>query len=179
MIGLLTAAALLLGGAGLTKLFGSAGIRSALTAARLPGLQQLDGKLLSRLSAAVEVAVAIAAIAIGGRFGAGLLAVSYLVLAGLSTRLMSVARGSDCGCFGRPSTISHWHTAVNAGYALIGIAGLALGDEPRRLTVELADRPGVGVMLLLGAVVLGYLSYLLMTALPELLRVTVRLEARG
>ncbi len=85
---------------------------------------------------------------------------------------MSVARGADCGCFGRPSRISHWHTAVNLGYLLVGVVGMY--RPVGTLAGSLADRPGYGLALLLAASTLAYLSYLLMTALPDLLRLAVR-----
>jgi phosphatidylglycerophosphate synthase len=118
--------------------------------------------------------MALTALALGGRVGATLLAVAYAGLAAMSIRLMAVARGADCGCFGRPSRISHWHTAINLGYLLVGLA--ALRWPTGRLTELLADRPGYGLLLLSAAATLAYLSYLAMTALPELLRLASRTE---
>jgi hypothetical protein len=174
MIGLLTAAALLLAAAGAGKLARPAGGSAALRSARLPGFGLRQGTLWSRAPGALELLVAASAIAIGGRLGAALLTAAYLVLAGLSIRLMSVARGADCGCFGKPSTISHWHTGVNLGYVLVGLAGCV--QPPASLPSQLSNRPLVGLSLLLAAAALSYLSYLLMTALPPLLRAAAEVE---
>jgi hypothetical protein len=172
VIGLLGAAALLLAAAGASKLIRPTG--SALTAARLPGVVRLAGPSATRIGGVLELGVAMAALAVGGRVGAGLLALSYTCLAAMSVRLMTVARGADCGCFGRPSRISHWHTTINLGYLLIGLAGLYRPARP--LVAVLADRPGYGLLVLLAATTLAYFSYLTMTALPELLRLAVRTE---
>jgi hypothetical protein len=172
VIGLLCAAALLLAAAGASKLIRPTG--SALTSARLPGAARLAGPAAIRVGGLLELGIGVAAPVLGGRAGAGLLALCYACLAAISVRLMTVARGADCGCFGRPSRISHWHTVINLGFLLIGLAGL-YRPAPALATV-LADRPGYGLLLLLAAMTLAYLSYLVMTALPELLRVAVRTE---
>ena len=174
MIGLLSAAAFLLGAAGAAKLVRPAGVTSALATARLPGTGWLPARITGRVGGLVELAIAATALVLGGLVGAVLIALSYAVLAALSIRLMAVARGADCGCFGRPSRISHWHTAVNLGYLLVGVAGLCW--PAGTLAGLLADHPGTGSILLLAAASLAYLSYLLMTALADLLRLTVRLE---
>ncbi|HEX4726888.1 MAG TPA: MauE/DoxX family redox-associated membrane protein [Jatrophihabitans sp.] len=172
MIGLLGAAALLLAAAGASKLIRPTG--SALTAARLPGAGWLSGPAATRAGGSLELGIAVAALLLGGRAGAGLLALCYACLAAMSVRLMTVARGADCGCFGRPSRISHWHTAINLGYLLTGLVGLY--RPAGSLATLLADRPGYGLLVLMAAMTLAYLSYLTMTALPELLRVAVRTE---
>jgi uncharacterized membrane protein len=172
VIGLLCAAALLLAAAGASKLLRPTG--SALTAARLPGAAKLSGPAATRAGGLLELGIALAALMLGGRAGAGLLALCYGCLAAISVRLMTVARGADCGCFGRPSRISHWHTVVNVGFLLTGLVGL-YRPAPALVTV-FTDRPGYGMVLLLAATMLAYLSYLVITALPELLRLAVRTE---
>lgn len=178
MIGLLSAAALLLIAAGLAKLL-RPGTESALVTGRIPLADRLSGPALTRATGLVELLVAVLAIAIGGRAEAALIAVSYAALAGMSIRLLSiprstVGRGPDCGCFGRPSVLTHWHTATNLGYLAIGL--VAMLRPPASLATELAQHPVTGMALLLAAALLSYLSYLLMTALPELLRSAVPLE---
>lgn len=172
MTGLLCAAALLLAAAGASKLIRPTG--PALAAARLPGATQLSGRLATRAGGLLELAIALAALTLGGRAGAGLLTLCYACLAAMSVRLMAVAGGADCGCFGRPSRISHAHTVINLGFLLTGLAGLY--RPVPALAPVLADRPGYGLLLLLAATTLAYLSYLTMTALPELLRLAVRTE---
>jgi hypothetical protein len=174
VIGLLCAAAFLLAAAGAAKLIRPAGAGSALVNARLPGTARLAGPLAARVSGLLELTLAVTAIVLGGRAGAALITLGYALLAALSIRLMAVAGGADCGCFGRPSRISHWHPLVNLGYLVAGVAALRW---PTGTAAELLSaRPGYGLVLLLAAATLAYLSYLMMTALPELLRLAVRVE---
>ncbi|MEO6501982.1 MAG: MauE/DoxX family redox-associated membrane protein [Jatrophihabitantaceae bacterium] len=177
MIGLVSAAALLLAAAGLAKLGQRAPVRSALAAAGIPGAHRLGAKAANRLSGAVELAVALLALLVGGRAGAALIAVAFGVLAGLSARMMSIESGQDCGCFAKPVAVSHWHTAVNLSCALAGL--IALVQPAGSLISQFAERPGTAAALLLAAVVLAYLGYLVMTALPELTAATAELEAAG
>ncbi len=167
LIGLVRAAALLLAAAGLAKLRQRVPVRSALVAAGIPGAARLSARTATRLSGAVELAVALVALLTGGRLAAALIALAYLVLAGLSARMMAIESGQDCGCFAKPVPVSHWHTAVNAGCALAGL--IALVQPPGTLAGRFAEQPGVAAALLLAAATLAYLGYLAMTALPELL----------
>ncbi|MEO7261074.1 MAG: MauE/DoxX family redox-associated membrane protein [Jatrophihabitantaceae bacterium] len=176
MIGLVSAAALLLAAAGLAKLRQRAPVRSALAAAGIPGAHRLGAKATNRLSGAVELAVALLALLVGGRLGAALIAAAFLVLAGLSARMMSLESGQDCGCFSKPAPVSHWHTAVNLGCALAGL--LALVRPPGSLISHVGQQPVTGSALLLAAAVLAYLGYLVMTALPELIA-AAELEVAG
>ncbi|MEO7262016.1 MAG: MauE/DoxX family redox-associated membrane protein [Jatrophihabitantaceae bacterium] len=172
----MSAAALLLAAAGLAKLAQRAPLRSALAAAGVPGAQRLSAKAANRMSGAAELAVALLALLAGGRVGAALIAAAYLVLAGLSARMMSIESGQDCGCFAKPVAVSHWHTAVNLSCALAGL--IALAQPTGSLISHLAEQPVTGSALLLAAAVLAYLGYLVMTALPELTAAT-KLEVTG
>jgi hypothetical protein len=176
LIGLVSAAALLLAAAGLAKLLQRAPLRSALAAAGVPGAQRLSAKTANRLSGAVELAVALLALLVGGRVGAALIAVAYLVLAGLSARMMVIESGQDCGCFAKPVAVSHWHTAVNLSCALAGL--IALVQPSGSLISQFGQQPVTAAALLLAAAVLAYLGYLVMTALPELTAAT-KLEVAG
>ena len=80
-----SAGLLLLGGA--LKLVNPADTANALSAAGWP-----SGRVLVRLGAAVEVAIAAAALAVGGRVPAALVAVSYAGFAGFV--LAALRRGS-------------------------------------------------------------------------------------
>jgi len=173
VIGPLLAAALLLAVAGLAKVRAPRA-RSALAAAGLPGARLLPGRLSNRLLGLMELAVAVAAVLLGGRPQALLIAVGYAVLAVLSARMVAAEVGQDCGCFARPAPVSHWHTAVNAIAAGFGVAGLAVPARP--LLSTLADEPVIGGALLVAAAALAYLGYLTMTALPALRSAAVRLE---
>jgi hypothetical protein len=174
LIGLVTAAALLLAAAGLAKLRQRAPLRSALVAAGIPGAHRIDAKTATRLSGAVELIVALVALLVGGRIAAALIALAYLVLAGLSARMMRIESGQDCGCFAKPVPVSHWHTVVNSGCALAGL--IALIQPAGTLTDRFSDSPGTAAALLLAAATLAYLGYLVMTALPELLAAAAEVE---
>jgi hypothetical protein len=177
LIGLVSAAALLLAAAGLAKIRQRAPVRSALAAAGIPGAQRLGAKTANRLSGTAELAVGLLALSVGGRVAAALIALAYAVLAGLSARMMSISSGQDCGCFARPVAVSHWHTAVNLSCALAGL--IALVQPAGSLIGQFGQRPVTASALLLGAVLLAYLGYLVMTALPELLAATAELEVAG
>ncbi len=177
MIGLVCAAALLLAAAGLAKLRRPASARSALAAAGIPGAGRLTPKLANRLSGTAELAIALLALLVGGRVGAALIAAAFTVLAGLSARMMAIESGQDCGCFAKPVAVSHWHTAVNLCCALAGLIALARPDGS--LLARFGQQPMTASALLLAAAVLGYLGYLLMTALPELSAAAAELEVTG
>lgn len=177
MISLVSAAALLLAAAGLAKLRQPAPVRSALAAAGIPGAQRLGAKAATRLSGAVELAAAVVALLVGGRVAAAVIALAYLVLAGLSARMMRIESGQDCGCFSRPVAVSHWHTAVNLSCMLAGLVALVAPAQP--LISRFGDAPATTSAQLLAAAVLAYLGYLVMTALPELITATAELGVSG
>ena len=177
LIGLVSAAALLLAAAGLAKIRQRAPIRSALAAAGIPGAQRLGPKAATRISGTAELAIGLVALLVGGRVAAALIAAAFLALAGLSARMVSIESGQDCGCFSKPAPVSHWHTAVNLGCALAGL--VALAQPAGSLIGEFGQRPVVATALLLAAAVLAYLGYLVMTALPELTAATAELEVAG
>jgi methylamine utilization protein MauE len=174
LIGLVSAAAMLLAAAGLAKLRQRAPLRSAFAAARVPGLAGLSAAPATRLAGAVELAIAALALGFGGRVGALLIAVGYAALTGLAARMVAVEAGQDCGCFGRPSPVSHWHTGVNLAGLLIGLAGLVL--PAGSLPSEIVRHPVSGLALALAAALLAYLGYLTMTALPALRTAVAQLE---
>lgn len=174
MIGLVTAGALLLLAAGLSKIMVRRSGRSALVTARFPGAERLSGPVTDRLAGVLEVAAGAVSILVGGRLGAAVLAVSFAVLGAMSIRMMAVAAGQDCACFGRPTEITHWHTGVNFGFAAIGVA--AMMSPPGTLLEKFSQHGTTAAALVLGAGLLAYLGYLLMTALPELLRAASQVE---
>jgi hypothetical protein len=174
VIGLLSAAALLLAAAGLAKLRRRAPLRSAFAAAAVPGARRLPAALANRLAGSVELGLAAVALGIGGRPGALLIALGYAVLAALSARMVAIEAGQDCGCFSRPSPVTHWHTGVNLAGLLIGLVGLLLPADS--LLSLLGRHPVTGLALTLAAVLLAYLGYLTMTALPALRSAAAALE---
>jgi hypothetical protein len=174
LIGLVGAAALLLAAAGLAKLRQRLPLRSAFAAAAVPGLRRLPVALATRLAGLLELTIAVLVLGLGGRLGALLIALGYAALAGLAARMVAIEAGQDCGCFGRPSPVSHWHTGVNLAGLLVGLAGLLLPSGS--LLAEIGRHPVTGLPVAVGAVLLAYLGYLTMTALPALRSAAAELE---
>ena len=170
----MSGAALLLAAAGLAKLRQRAPLRSTFAAAAIPGLNRLPAAPATRLAGLAELAVGLLALVLGGRLGALLVGLCYAVLAALAARMVAVEAGQDCGCFGRPSPVSHWHTGVNLAGLLIGLAGLLF--PARSLLAEIGRHPVTGLALALSSVLLAYLGYLTMTALPALRTAAAELE---
>ena len=99
------AAAGLLGVAGALKLLRPASTAQALRTAGLGGAASGGGRLgsatIGRLVGGAELALAAAALILGGRLPAGLVAVTYLGFAVFTARLLRTAEaGASCGCFG-------------------------------------------------------------------------------
>jgi hypothetical protein len=176
VIGLMGAAAVLLGAAGLAKAIGRVPDRPAVVAARIPVLDRWTGPASARVTGLGELLIALLALAIGGRAGAALLMLAYLSLTAVSWRMMSVAAGQDCGCFGRPTPVTHAHTAINALFALACAVGVVIA--PGSLPSELRAQPWAGLPLILAAVLLAYLAYVVMTIFPELIRARALVAAR-
>lgn len=167
MGGLLGAGALLLLAAGLPKLAHPHASRTALSAARLPGGRFSRSAALVRFSGGLEVAVALLVLLVGGRVAAVATAVTFLALAGFAARLLAVAPGADCGCFGGAGApASRWHVAANCSLALAAAA--AVVRPPGSLVGELAGSPALGLPLALTTALLAVGLYLVMTALPVL-----------
>jgi len=173
MIGLELAAALLLAVAGWSKFRRPGVARSALTAARLPGASRFSPRLVNRSAGIAELLVAIGVIAVGGRIGALLLLLVFASLALVAARMVRVERGQDCGCFGRPTPVTHWHTAVNLVAAVVGAISLIWPGD----SIVTSDYQSRNLVVLAGATALAYLGYLVMTALPDLLATVADLEA--
>ena len=110
--------------AGVGKLPVPDGAMATLHSLRLP-----SGRVAARLVGMGEVAVGIAVIVVGGRVGAGLLAVVYALLLAVAWRQR--VRQLDCGCFGvAAAPVSPLHLGVNAGAAATGVLGLAIVPLP-------------------------------------------------
>ncbi len=145
MVGILSAAALLLVVAGLAKLRDPGPARSAIVAARLPGGARVRSPWVARSVGAAEVLVGTAALLVGGRWTAALLGASYLLLALVAWRLLSVASGTGCGCFGATGApISRWHLALDLGFAAACCRRGRVphpGAAPRGVVDRLGGRP--------------------------------------
>ena len=149
--GLLALAALLLAGAGATKL---ARPHTTANALGLP-------VWAVRAGAALELAIGLTALATGGRVAAALVAVSYTgVTMFVAWALWRHRPLATCACFGEPdSPPTALHLIIDLGLALIaGAAAIKGGGRP------LTDIGPAGAV---GVVVGAYVTFLSVTALPR------------
>jgi hypothetical protein len=172
VIGCFLAVAILLGAAALAKLAAPAAGARALRQA-LPFLGHYG--LLARCAGLAELGVAVFAIGWGSRFAATLLTAAYLAFAAVSGRLLAVAAGSDCGCFGAVSSpVRPMHVAGTVVAAALAATGIAW--PPGAAAHGLADQPLAGMPLVVGALLVAWLGYLTFTALPDLLTAQAELK---
>jgi len=172
MVGLLWAAAGILGSAGLSKLARPAPTVRALQSARIPGVPASTSTV--RVAGLAELGVACYVLGWAGSTAAALLGACYLVLTAVAWRMLRVSPGQDCGCFGGSSEpITRWHLLVDAGGLAIGVAA-TVWPQPS-VVQQVTDQGAQGVLLVGLSLLLAWLGYLLMTAVPELeiLRVKV------
>lgn len=156
------AAVALLGAAGLVKLLRPLSTARALRGAGLPGTP-----LIGRMLGLGEVVVALSALLVGGRISATLVAVCYLGFAGFTARLLLLAGGTSCGCFGdHDAPATSVHVALNLTAATT--AALAAGWPPGSLRAFLGDQPWAGLPFLALTLLLAWLAYVTLTLLPEL-----------
>ena len=156
------AVASLLAMAGAQKLVDPTMTVGALRAMRVP-----SSPLLVRAGSAAELALGVAAIAVGGAALWWAVAVSYLAFAAFV--VAALRKGTmigTCGCFGREETPPHW-THVGLNVALAGLAGLTAVRSPAAPLEALTAEPGVAI----GVIALSALAlYLLYAAYVELPR---------
>jgi hypothetical protein len=156
--GLYTAAVLLLGGAGLSKVRRPADSAVALRAAGLPVTPHRV-----RALAAVEVVIAVTALVAPGPVPAVLAALSYLAFAvWVAAALRRNLPLASCGCFGRADTPPSWtHVAVNvaAGGSALAWALTASASLPSTL----GHQAWRALPLVLGALVVGGLAAVVLT----------------
>jgi hypothetical protein len=158
------AVAALLAVAGLAKL-----ARPSATAEALRRIGVPASALAGRFVGALEVAAAVAAVAVGSRATAVVVAGCYLAFAGFTARLLVGGQDEDCGCFGDSATpASRLHIALNLGAALV--AGVAAADPPGRITEVVAAQPLLGVPFVALAALCTWVAYVAFTLLPEVER---------
>ena len=176
MVGVVWAAALLLGSAGIGKLLRPAPTVGALRAVRIPGAALLAAPTPVRLIGAAEILVAAAVLVFGGAISAALLAVSYLLLTVVGLRMLKSAPAADCGCFGRTEEpISRWHIAVDVTCLLIAVAAVIWPQHGVPGEFESQGLPTVVVVGLAG--LCAWLGYLLMTEFPAMLAQRAKVAA--
>ncbi|HWJ64137.1 MAG TPA: MauE/DoxX family redox-associated membrane protein [Acidimicrobiales bacterium] len=164
LAGLVYAAALLLGAAGVGKALRPGATRIALRSAGLPATV-----VIARGLGIVEVLIAVAALVVGGAVATALVAVSYLGFAWFARRLDTKTRGSaPCGCFGASSApVGTLHVVVNLLLA-VGV-GIAAVDAPGAIWDAAGDTPWAGVPFVGLTLLLTWMLYVALTALPEAL----------
>jgi hypothetical protein len=164
LAGLVFAAAILLGVAGVGKVTSPGATRIALRSAGLPATA-----VAARGLGAVEVLVAIAALVVGGPVASGLVAVSYLGFAWFARRLERMTRGAaPCGCFGASSApVGTLHVVINLVIA-VGVAVAAV-DAPGPIWDAAGETPWAGVPFVGLVLLLAWLVFVALTALPETL----------
>lgn len=152
------AATVVLGGAGLAKLWRPADTARALQAA---GLRVSWNTV--RLGALAEVALSVAALVTPGALTGALIAAAYAGFAGFV--LVAMARGwplSSCGCFGRAdSRPGYQHAVLDLGASVVAVWWAATG--PGRLGPLFVHQPWHGVPLALVTAVIAGLAYLIWT----------------
>jgi hypothetical protein len=155
-------AASLLAVAGALKVLDPAMTVGALRSMGLP-----SSPALVRAGAGVELALGVAALAVGGAALWSLVALSYLAFAAFV--LAALRRGTmlgSCGCFGREDTPPHWsHVVLNL--ALAAVAAVLAGQHVGPLVDAIVDRPGPGAAVVALAVVGLYLLHALYVELPR------------
>ncbi|MCU1345048.1 MAG: hypothetical protein JWL70_1314 [Acidimicrobiia bacterium] len=164
--GLFYAAALLLGGAGVSKILRPDAANRALVAARLAGTNSRR-RQLGRVAGAAETAVACAALIFGNGWAALALAVSYAATAAVAVRLLRTGPSAPCGCFGDSAApINIGHVVANVGGFAIAISSVF--NAPGSVAHAPFREPGWGISFLIATVCLAWLAYLAITAWPEL-----------
>jgi hypothetical protein len=152
------AATVLLGGAGVVKAIRPLDTANALRIAGLP-----SHRLVVRLGAVAEVAIAVAALVAPSPITGALVAAAYLAFAGFIAA--ALRRGwpiASCGCFGRPDTPpTTAHLLLNVAAAGCAVWWAALA--PASLGAAFDHQPWGGFPLLLNSATVGYLGYLVFT----------------
>ena len=164
------AAAVLLLVAGLPKVVDPEPTRRAARDAGLP-----SGAGTVRLLGAAEAALGAAALLVGGRVPALLVALTYLGFAAVVTRGLVRGDMESCGCFnGDDSPPSVLHVVIDAGLAASALAVALAAAVPRPWwAIAAEDLAGALAMAVVGLVVAG-LVYLVLARLPRPLAAVAR-----
>lgn len=166
-------AAALLALAGAQKVVDPTMTVGALRALRLP-----SSPVLVRLGAAAEMALGVAAMAVGGAGLWWLVAASYVAFAAfVVAALRSGTMIGSCGCFGREDTPPHWtHVALNV--ALAALAAATALNSPTAPVEALTDHPSQGLVVVALAAVALYLLHAAFVDLPRNLSAAGRRRPR-
>jgi hypothetical protein len=143
----------------------------ALAAVGMKFPRVLPGRVVVRIGGAVEAAIGVAAVLVGGPVLCALVAVSYLAFAlFVAVALRTGAPISSCGCFGKVDTPpSIVHVVLDLAFAGVATAAAFTGDVA--LPDVLADQPLAGVPFLLLLAIGCSLVFLAFTSLPKTMAV--------
>lgn len=168
------AAALLLVGAGVAKLRTPDQAATMVRGAWWTSLRSGAARLLVRVGGAVELGVGAAVVVTGGRIAAALLGCCYLGFLTVAVRLVRRGQRASCGCFGATdSPVGVSHLVLNTGAVSVAVA--AIVRPPGAVGGLVRDGVLTGVVGLGQAVLLAYLAFLSITALPALVAARRRL----
>ncbi len=160
VVALHAAAALLLLVAGLAKVFGPGPTVDLLVSLGVPANRQAAITI-----GAVETAIGITALAVGGSFTATATGVMYVGFTAVVVRALAVGAES-CGCFGRADTPPSWfHVVGNTAFAAVSLLAVA-GDTPLAV---MDDQPAAGFGFVVVVGLIAGLALVAFTALPEAL----------
>ncbi len=141
-------------------------------AAHLIGTLGLPARVwIARLIGCAELAVGAFALALGGPVVAAVVGTVYAMFALVVLRALS--KGSpSCGCFGQAdSPPSRVHVIANLFFVAVCLVSAGADKSPTDLVVDAARaHPAGAVSLVLAACVLAGLSFVIFTALPELIQ---------
>jgi hypothetical protein len=140
-----------------------------LTVGALRALGLPASPLAVRVGAAAELALGVAALAVGGSVLWWLVAASYLLFAAfVVAALRAGTMIGSCGCFGRDETPPHpVHVVLDV--ALAAVAAATAVQSSGSPLAGLADHPGESVVLVLLAVLALALLYAAFVDLPRAL----------
>lgn len=175
MIGSLQlAAAVLLMAAGAGKVRAPRSAAAMLQRSWLSAPRRITATAAVRTFGVVEVAVGALVCATGSRVSAALLAGCYFAFVMVATRLLRHGQRGSCGCFGdTDSPIGIAHVLVNCAGLAAAITAFIRAPGPVGGLLDgdaLIGAVGVGQ-----AVLLAYLAFLSITALPALVAARRRL----
>jgi hypothetical protein len=156
---------------GVAKLVGPEATVPMLRALGLP-----PRPLVARLLGTAEVVVGVAALLLGGRVLAGLVALFFAAFTVAVLRLRAGGEAVSCGCFGRssaPPTLVH--VAVDGVAALVALVAVVV-DPPGLIDLR-GSSPAAGVPLLALTALAIWLTVAVLTVLPEALVAARRVPA--
>ena len=161
----LFAAALMLAGAGASKVRRPTATAKALYAAGLPSASWLVRALgLAELAVGVGVLISPTRLATAA---AGLLYLGFGAF--LATLLLRRNAGASCGCAGAHEVPPSWlHVLLNLAAAAVAFAVATLPETPPGILAFASKQPFAGIPFVFGALLIAWLAGLVVTYVPTL-----------